>query len=126
GRIAPHQVREVLAGVDVLVVPSLWYENSPLTIREAYLARIPVITTDLGGMREHVHADQGGLLFAWNDVEGLRRHLQSLIDDPGTVSRLAASLPQVRSIDDHAGEIASLYARLERDAERHRRPSPAR
>jgi glycosyltransferase involved in cell wall biosynthesis len=126
GRIAPEQVREVLAAVDVLVVPSLWYENSPLTIREAYLARIPVITTDLGGMREHVHEDQGGLLFAWNDVDGLRRHLQSLIDDPGMISRLAAALPPVRSIDDHAGEIASVYALLERDTKRRERPPPAR
>ncbi|MFO0981679.1 MAG: glycosyltransferase [Planctomycetota bacterium] len=63
GRIAPEQVAAVLADIDVLVVPSLWYENSPLTIREAYLARVPVIATDLGGMREHVRAGEGGVLF---------------------------------------------------------------
>jgi glycosyltransferase involved in cell wall biosynthesis len=127
GRIAPEQVREVLANIDVLVVPSLWYENSPLTIREAYLARVPVITTDLGGMREHVHEDEGGLLFPWNDTDGLRGHLQALIDDPQRVAQLAAALPPVRSIDDHADEIASLYVRLERDArERKGRTTSAR
>src|SRR5262245_36700584 len=113
GRIAPDQVRDVLADIDVLVVPSLWYENSPLTIREAYLARVPVITTDLGGMREHVREGAGGLLFPWNDAERLRRHLQALIDDPRRIDQLAAALPPVRSIDDHADEIASLYVRLE-------------
>ncbi len=49
--------REMLcvhAGLDVLVVPSLWYENSPTVILEAYAAGTPVIVSALGGMAELV------------------------------------------------------------------------
>src|SRR5262249_5758481 len=49
-----ENVGAVLADIDVLVVPSLWYENSPLTIQEAFLSSVPVITADKGGMAEAV------------------------------------------------------------------------
>ena len=47
----------------MLVVPSIWWENSPLTIHEAFLAGIPVITANAGGMAEFVRQEISGLLF---------------------------------------------------------------
>ena len=54
GRYAQHELSRILAEVDVVIVPSIWYENAPLVIREAFLAQKPVITADFGGMREWV------------------------------------------------------------------------
>ena len=54
GRFEQDQLARVLGDIDVMVVPSLWYENAPLVIREAFAANIPVIATNLGGMAEVV------------------------------------------------------------------------
>jgi alpha-glucosidase len=54
GSFPPEQLTEILAKTDLLVVPSLWFENSPLTVHEASLAGIPVVTSDRGGLAEYV------------------------------------------------------------------------
>ena len=38
--------------IDALVVPSTWFENSPITIHESYLFKTPILTSDIGGMAE--------------------------------------------------------------------------
>jgi len=52
GPIPNERVGEVLADSDVVVVPSLWYENSPVVIQEARAARVPVIASGHGAMAE--------------------------------------------------------------------------
>ena len=75
----PHgSIQEVLAGFDVLVVPSTWYENSPLTIHEARQCGVPVIASRLGGMEELVHDGVDGALFAPGDSVDLARVIRSL------------------------------------------------
>ena len=44
------QLEAVLAAIDVLAVPSLWLENSPLVIHEAFLAGVPVVGARIGGI----------------------------------------------------------------------------
>jgi len=48
------ELANVLSEIDVLIVPSIWFENSPLVIHEAAMVKIPVITTNIGGMAEYV------------------------------------------------------------------------
>ena len=52
GRIAADQVKSQLPGFDALVVPSLWYENSPLVIIEAALAGLRLVLSGWGGLKE--------------------------------------------------------------------------
>src|SRR5206468_3598953 len=47
GPLAHEEVPSALAALDAVVVPSIWIENSPLTIREAFAAGVPVVTADL-------------------------------------------------------------------------------
>ena len=42
------------AVANYVVVPSIWWENSPVVIQEAYAARRPVICSGIGGMAEKV------------------------------------------------------------------------
>ena len=62
---------EHLSRVDVLVLPSVWLENSPLVIKEAFAAGVPVVTSDLGGMAELVRRDVDGLLFEPGNADAL-------------------------------------------------------
>jgi arylsulfatase A-like enzyme/glycosyltransferase involved in cell wall biosynthesis len=111
-------VGRILAGIDVLVVPSIWYENSPLTIHEAYLAGVPVIASDIGGMAEYVSEGAGGLNFKVGDDEDLYRQIKRVIDDPVLLERMRESIPAVKGIDENAREMEEIYAEVRAPAER--------
>lgn len=111
GRLEPTEAPAFLATLDALVVPSIWYENSPLTIHEAFLAGVPVVTSDLGGMAELV-ASGGGLVFRRGDPADLHRCLCRLLDEPRLLARLGAGIPAVKSVEANAEEMESLYRSL--------------
>jgi glycosyltransferase involved in cell wall biosynthesis len=117
------EVGRAFSRIDVLVVPSLWYENSPILIHEAARAGIPVIAADLGGMAEYVKTDANGLLFRPNDEDDLRRTLQRFVDDPALPAHLQQIPFPLKSIADDADDLARRYAGLRK--ERHERAAAA-
>jgi glycosyltransferase involved in cell wall biosynthesis len=114
----------VHAELDVLVVPSTWYENSPLTIHEAFQHGTPVVTCDLGGMRETVRHEVDGLHFRAGDERGLAEALERLARDPALLERLANGVPAVKSIEADAEETEARYRRLLADARQSTRSAP--
>lgn len=68
--------------IDVMVVPSLWNENSPLVIHEAFLARVPVIASRCGGVTELIQHELNGLLFERGNADDLRRAIENVIQSP--------------------------------------------
>jgi glycosyltransferase involved in cell wall biosynthesis len=100
---------DVLADTDVLVVPSLWHENAPLVIHEAFAAGIPVVASDCGGMAEAVSDGVDGLLFERGNATDLARQLRRLVDEPGLLSTLRAGIPRVRRVDEEVDEVVDLY-----------------
>jgi glycosyltransferase involved in cell wall biosynthesis len=100
---------EAYARFDVLVVPSLWPENAPLVISEAFLAGLPVVAARIGGMPELVVHQANGLLFEPFSVEGLASALGRLIEDPALLARLQAARTPVKSIEQDAREWEQVY-----------------
>lgn len=109
GRVENTSVPATLARLDVAVVPSTWYENSPLAIMEAHAAGTPVVTADIGGMAELVRDGVDGLHFHFNDVTDLARVLQRLIDEPDLLPRLRSGIQKPRSIEDEMVQILAIY-----------------
>lgn len=97
--------------IDVLALPSLWYENSPFVIQEAFAAGVPVVTADVGGMAELVDHGVDGLTFAAGSMEALKDALNDLAADPGAVQRLREGVEEPERLDDHARKLAALYAK---------------
>jgi glycosyltransferase involved in cell wall biosynthesis len=106
------QVYEILGGLDVIVVPSVWYENAPFVIQEAQASGVPVVASRLGGMRELVSDQENGLLFEPGNANDLARQLQRFIDEPRLVERLEPNPGVVRSVDSEFDELHGHYARL--------------
>ncbi len=102
----------ILSGLDVVVVPSIWLENSPLVIMEAQAAGVPVITTNLGGMAELVQHEVNGLLFARKDSRDLAAQLQRLLDEPDLLSRLRTGIAPIKSLDAEFNELWPIYERV--------------
>jgi glycosyltransferase involved in cell wall biosynthesis len=115
GEIPHEQVPEALASLDVLVVPSVWIENAPFVVKEAFCAGAPVVASGLGGMAELVEHERSGLLFPPGDADALREVLLRLVREEGLVARLRRGLPDVMTIEDDAGRTRELYARLARE-----------
>lgn len=61
GPYQPHELRSRMANVDWVVVPSIWWENSPMVIQEAFVFGRPLLVSDIGGMAEKVKHGHSGL-----------------------------------------------------------------
>jgi glycosyltransferase involved in cell wall biosynthesis len=114
GSYRPAEVGNILREVDVLVVPSIWYENAPLTIQEAFLAKIPVITANLGGMAEIVRDQVNGLLFRPRDVQDLREKIVLLLRQPELIPLFGNAHPPVKTMMADAADMVDRYEQLQR------------
>ncbi|MBL8161482.1 MAG: glycosyltransferase family 4 protein [Anaerolineae bacterium] len=112
GRYVGAKVWDVLAGLDALLVPSRWYENSPTVILEAYEMGLPVIATNLGGMAELVEHDRSGLVFTLNSVDDLQHQLLRLLTEPDLLDRLRSGIPHVKTIEEEMHELMNAYHQL--------------
>ncbi len=112
GPFQREKVGEVLSGLDVLVVPSRWYENQPGVIFEAFAAGMPVVATNLGGMSEFVKHEENGLLFEPEDAEDLARQLRRLYEEPGLLEKLRDGIGPVKTVKEDVDELEKLYNTL--------------
>lgn len=75
-----QDVAEILAQVQVYALISHW-EGLPCTIIEAMRAGLPVIASDVGGVREIVIDQQTGYVIPRGDIQTLRHQLNYLINN---------------------------------------------
>ncbi len=105
-------VGRILSGIDVLVVPSVWPENSPITIHEASLAKIPVIASRIGGIPELVRDGVNGFLFTPGDAKDLLSKMHLFVKDRSLLERLRVNIRPVKSIEENAWELETIYQEL--------------
>ncbi|HTH00147.1 MAG TPA: glycosyltransferase [Vicinamibacterales bacterium] len=111
GSVSHARMPAVLADLDVLVVPSIWIENAPFIIREAFAVGVPVVASNLGGMAEMVRDGVDGLLFAPGDSASLANALCRLIDEPELLPALRARIKRPMSLEEDAAGLRELYVR---------------
>jgi glycosyltransferase involved in cell wall biosynthesis len=104
-----EEIRRAYRDLDVVVVPSLWPENCPNVILEAFAHGIPVVAANIGGIPELVRHESNGLLFERKDADGLARQLRRLLTEQGLLRRLSAGIESVKSVDQETDEIEALY-----------------
>lgn len=102
---------DVYAEMDVLAVPSLWYDF-PLVIHEAFATRTPVIASRLGGMEEAIAHEKNGLLCSPGDVDDLARQLIRIISEPGLLNDLRKNILPVKTVREEVAELVKIYDEL--------------
>ena len=112
GAFAPGLAAAIYQDLDVLVVPSLWPENSPLVIHEAFQAGVAVVGARTGGIPDLIEDNVSGLLFETGSAEDLARRLRELIEHPDRVPALAAGAPPVKTIEQDCAEWEDAYAEV--------------
>ncbi|MCE7974148.1 MAG: glycosyltransferase [Leptolyngbya sp. PLA1] len=119
GGYAYEQVPALVAGADLGVVPSVWWDNGPQTVMEFLACGVPVLGAALGGIPDLVEHDRNGLLFRGNDRFDLARTLAALPWQRARLDRLRAGVRAPLSLAEHASQMLDLYASLQRE---HLRP----
>lgn len=112
GTFQPEEIGRVLSEMEVLVVPSRWYENTPLVVYSAFAAGTPVVATDLGGLSEVVRHEENGLRFELENVEDLFRQLRRLYEDPELLAKLRQGIGHVKTVEENVDELEKLYGTL--------------
>lgn len=83
GSYEPHEMPRLLAECDWMIIPSIWWENSPMVIQEAYNHGRPVISADIGGMAEKIIDGKTGYHFR----RGSHQSLASVIEKAVTTDQ---------------------------------------
>ena len=108
------RIAEAYADFDVLVVPSLWYENSPLVVLYAQQSRTPLIVSDFGGLTEFVRDGETGLVFEPGNANALADAMSRFMESPSLCPRMAEKIEPPQSSDEHAERIMKIYTGLTR------------
>jgi glycosyltransferase involved in cell wall biosynthesis len=108
-------VASVLAGLDLLVLPSR-REAFGMILLEAMAAGTPVIASNSGGPTEIIRNGESGLLVPEGDADALAGAIRWALDDAALRGRLAedgrARVAEAFSRERYVGEMEALYERL--------------
>lgn len=103
------RVLDLMAECDYVLTPSIWWENSPVVIQEAFAAGRPVICSGIGGMAEKVADGVAGLHFRRGDPADLARTILAAAD-ADRHERLRAGLPKPDTIEAMARRYLTSFA----------------
>lgn len=108
GEFKPTELGAVLDEIDLLVVPSIWYENTPFTVLEAQMMGLPIVASDLGGISEIVKHGENGYLFEVGSPDALAQVLKDVLADPEQLRPLGAG-GKVGTLEENLVDLERLY-----------------
>ena len=88
GSLPADAVREEMSRAAVLVVPSIWYENFPRTIVEAFACGLPVVASRMGALAEIVRDGETGLLFEPGNAHALAEKMNWALAHPDEMAEM--------------------------------------
>jgi glycosyltransferase involved in cell wall biosynthesis len=116
GHLVGEALQARLRAASVVVVPSEWHENSPLSILEAMAHAKPIVASSIGGIPELVRNGETGLLFKPKDARQLSSCVRMLLGDVDLRAKLGRQARQVvereYSVRGHGQALLSLYETL--------------
>jgi glycosyltransferase involved in cell wall biosynthesis len=110
GTFAMEAMADILADIDLLVIPSRWYENSPLVLLNALATHTPVLISDVAGMTEFVEEGINGYHFRRGSVDDLEARLKALLKAPDTLARLSETTRYERTMEIMARDTFQIYS----------------
>ena len=112
GPYEPRELPKLMGQIDWVIVPSIWWENSPVVIQEAYHYGHPVICSDIGGMKEKVIDGVTGIHFEAQNPQSLALILESIAEGEVSPQDFHANLPSPISFQTFALDHLEMYQGL--------------
>ncbi len=102
---------DFLNNIDIFVLPSRW-EGLGIVILEAGLSGLPVIASNIDGIKEIIDDNQNGLLFEKANTDDLSDKLKTLLTDGEKRKELGESLQDKIKNNFDIKKIAEKYQKL--------------
>ena len=106
------ELPKLMADLHWVVVPSIWWENSPLVIQEAFFHRRPIICSDVGGMAEKVRDGVDGIHFRVGDPFSLARVFETASASPRLWRSLRDGIREPYGMNAHVAGLLETYSEL--------------
>lgn len=106
------ELPKLMAELHWVLVPSIWWENSPLVIQEAFFHRRPIICSDVGGMAEKVRDGVDGIHFRVNDAHSLAGTIETATGSPRLWRTLRDGIREPYAMDEHVTHLLDTYGDL--------------
>jgi glycosyltransferase involved in cell wall biosynthesis/tetratricopeptide (TPR) repeat protein/SAM-dependent methyltransferase len=119
GRYELDQLPRILAGVDLVVVPSVWEDCAPLVVAEAMAARCPVIGSRIGGIPDFIKEGVDGVLCDARDSDSLARAVGRFVTDPALLGWMQRNIQPPKGFDAYLDELITHYHQVIADHSRH-------
>lgn len=112
GELRQENYRELMHNLDIIAVPSLWLETGPLVILEAFLAGIPVMGSNVGGIPDLVTEGVNGMLVKIGNIKAWARAIRWIYEHLQVLQEWASHIPEVRSNKEVSEEMIGIYEEL--------------
>jgi len=89
GFVTGAEKERLFEEADVFLLPSIWYDNSPVVIYESFSFGLPVIASRIGGIPELIKDGENGLLIAPGDINELVAAINNLWNQPKLLNQLS-------------------------------------
>ncbi|MFC5530675.1 glycosyltransferase family 4 protein [Cohnella yongneupensis] len=116
GVYSENDLPRIYQDVDVAVVPSIWYENYPLTLHEALISQVPALVSNVGGMAEKVADGFNGFTFRIGEAAHLAERIGQLLDNPQLLNDFKANMRAVQfpTLEQEADTYERIYKSIAR------------
>ena len=88
GRLEPEKMAELYSDAGLVVLPTLWMENCPVSVLEAFAGGRAVVATRIGGVPELIDDGRTGVLFERGNHRQLAARLVELLADPARIEAM--------------------------------------
>lgn len=116
GFLTGDKLTELMGNAKVLLLPSVCYENCPLSILEAHCMGVPVVTMNSGGMAELVKDGVTGTLVNEPTPEGIATKLRETLENEDYYNILRENCKNekdnVLSVESYADILIKEYEKL--------------
>lgn len=112
GTFPKSELAKVFSELDVLVIPSRWYENSPLVLLNALATHTPVVVSDVRGLTEFITLEQDGFAFPVGNKSALGRLLRDIANSPERIRTMSSSVSYCRTVDDMITDTEALQFQI--------------
>lgn len=109
GTFPQEKLPDVLRENHVVVIPSLWHENTPLIALSSLAARRVLIVSDTGGLSSLVEHGVSGFVFPIGDSGVLASLMVKLSEDRELVRKVSGAVPKPYTVNEYVSKMLEVY-----------------
>jgi len=107
------ELKDLIIKARAVIIPSIWYENMPLSMLEALNLGTPVIASEIGGMPEIIKTGYNGLLFKPGNEEDLVEKISSINNyDLKKLSQQARNSTKDLTANNNLNKVVEIYKEI--------------